>query len=301
MSTRRTLRQLGREWLVALMAYALLVAPFGCEFQGGLLDLLDPPTGNGGANGLNPNSTGLFLNSDLDDPLIAAARNSAGDAFFVYGARTGGGGIARIDSVVAQTAAGERSFITFETFNVGLLSAIGVEGEVSLPVHLEGANGDYIHITYEETSASRFAATAQIYDAATGQTDTQVADVDLEAAVAAAADALSTAAGQALDVPDKPPGTEKMLNRALGPLLWAVLVVPLVILSQLMVVVMGQIVQTVFAVVVASVQMAMVAALAPLFLFSGLLSEVTLEVESGPILEVFVELPEPPLVDIIIE
>jgi len=87
MSTRDVVRQLGREWLVALLALALVIAPFGCQIQ----SIIDGGSDNTDGNGLDTQTAGLFLNEDTSDPLIVAGRNADGDAFYVYGTRTPAG------------------------------------------------------------------------------------------------------------------------------------------------------------------------------------------------------------------
>jgi len=284
MSTRQTLHTLRREWLVAICSYALLVAPFGCEFSS---EILNPGGTTDGGSSLTTNSAGLFLNDDVDDDLMVAGRNADGDAFFVFGTRSANGGIGEVDAIVVETAGGERSLITFE---------------FGRPVHLENSDGSYVHIRYDEVSAERLTATALVYDAVTQVTETVNADIDLQKAAADVAQTIENLTGIEVTLPEEPDtSTAKLQQRAVGPLLMALAVVPLVLLSQFMVVIMGQVMEAIFVAVSAAVEAAVIAAFTPLFMFASLMTEVTTVVEETPLLEIFVELPEFPVIDIVIE
>ncbi len=278
MNLRQTLRQLRREWLVGLLSYALVVAPFGCEFQ---LDLLG---GDGtGDSDLTTSSAGFFLNQDTSDALLAAGRNAAGDAFFVYGTHTASGGIGEVESILIQTAAGASSFIMFES---------------GRPVHLEDPNGNYVHIKYDEISTARLAVTADVHDAAAGTTETQSVEVDLTLAAAQVAQAVSELTGQTLEVPAVSADASKVQHRALGGLLYTILVLPMVLLTEMMILIMGQVMQAIFLAVTVALQAVVLAAFAPLFLFAALFNDVAVTVELVPLLDIFIELPSPPEIDI---
>ena len=278
MSLRHTLRQVGREWLVALAAYALLVAPFGCQFQAALL--------GDNTDGLNTQSAGLFLNTDTSDPLIVAGRNVAGDAFFVYGTRQSNGAVGDVDSILLEMATGEHALIAFE---------------LGRPVYLQGPDGSFVRITYEEVSAERLAATAEVYDAQSGTTQTVSADVDLQETAQQVAMAVRQITGQSLQVPTVSlVETAKSQNRALNPLLQILVVLPMVLLTQALIVSMGQVMNVVFQAVTVAFQVAVVAAFWPLFTFAALLGEVSVRVETVPLLDIFIELPAPPVIDIVI-
>lgn len=275
------MRQAAREWLVALSAYALLVAPFGCELQSGLIN---GPTGGG--NNLNTSSAGLFLNEDTTDPLIVAGRNASGDAFYVFGTRQNNGAVGEVNSILLKMADGREALIVFE---------------LGRPVYLEGPDGSYIKIVYTEVSAQRLTAAVTIYDAGTRTTQTENVEVDLQRTAEQVAQFVEELTGQKLDVPVAPPATTaKWEQRALGPLLRALVVIPMIVLTQMLVVIVGQIMAEVFVAVTKAMQVAVVAACAPLFMFAGLLGEVTVEVSAVPLVDIFVELPSPPVIDIVI-
>ncbi len=281
MTMRLIRRRLAREWLVALLSYALLVAPFGCQFAADLGD---------GGDDLTTKSAGLFLNSDVFSPLLIAGRNAAGDAFFVYGSRALNGGIREVESLRVRTAAGEDSFIVFE------------QGR---PVHAEGADGSYVTITYDEVSAERLKGSALAYDATTGQTQTFPIDVDLRETAAQVAENVATLTGQTLQVPEVPADTGKALQSALritvDSSLFTLMVLPLVLMVDLCVVVMGQVLAAMFVAVAAVTKAALLVAFAPLFLVAALLGEVLVRVEYVPLWSVFVSLPEAPRVNITID
>lgn len=286
MAAHQIRRRVAREWLVALSAYALLVAPFGCQLQDGLLDLDDLLTSD-----LNTSSAGLFINSDTSSSLLAGGRNDAGDSFFVFGTRTSGGGIHSIDSVLVRTAAGEESFIVFEAGN---------------PVFLQGPDGSALRIVYSETSTNRLAGTATVYDAGSGTTQSVDFEVDvtqiradLLAAAEEGAATIQGLAGVNIEVPQlSGTATAKWQERSAGALLMALAVVPIVVMAQFTIAVMARVMAVVFAAVAVTLQAAVIVAFAPLLLLGGLLGDVMVRVESVPLLRVFVELPNPPHVDI---
>ena len=277
MSIRANLRSVAREWFVALCCYSLLIAPFGCQLQGSLFD-------TGGE--LNTSSAGLFINDDLDDPLLIAGRNGAGDAFFVYGTRDADGNLAEIESILVRTADGQESFITFES---------------GRPVHAQGPDGSYVHISYVEVSSSRLAATAVLYNADTGQEQSFTADVDLEQTAAEIAGLVQRVTGQELKTTElASKGLDKDGLRALRVTVYSPLftlfVVPLVTAVTLMIVVLGQILVAVYYLVVATLQAVLLSVFSPLFLVAALLSEVVLRVEFVPFTDLFIKIPPPPVV-----
>ncbi len=283
MVERQWPRQLCREWLVALASYALVVAPFGCQFQADLLG----GSGDATAAPLDAQSAGLFLNQDTASPLLVAGRNTPGDAFFVYGTHNAAGGVGEVTSILIKTADGQQSYILFES---------------GRPTHLQAADGSYVHVTYDEISTSRLAVTAKVYDAITGTTETRGVNIDLKATAAQVAQTVQDLTGQTLTVPSAPAvDTGKLQQRALGPLLSALLVIPMLLMTEVMIVIMGQVMAAVFAAVTAAMQLAVVAAFAPLFLFAGLLNDVTVRIDMVPLVDIFIELPAPPTLDIVIQ
>ncbi len=301
MATRVTLKHLGREWLVGLMSYALLVAPFGCQFQTDLLDLggdLFNPGGSSTDNQLTTSSAGLFFNSDTTSPLIVAGRSASGDAFFVYGTRTSSGGLKEVQSILVQTAAGEKSSIVFES---------------GRPAYLKGPDGSYVRIVYTEVSSTRLAATVTVHDAKAGTTETTDTEIDLAEiqadltnAADQAADSIASLSAdftdQQVEVTQLPAGaTGKWQDRGLSTLLFSFAIVPLVFVSQYMFAIMGQLMVAMFAAVAVTMQAAIVAAFMPMFLFSSLLSETLVMVQMVPLFDVFLMLPSAPTIDIVID
>lgn len=280
-NVQRALRGLGREWLVGLASYALLVAPFGCQLQSSLLG--DP---NSNTDSTSPPQTGLFLNQDTTSLLIVAGRNSAGDAFFVYGTRQSNGAVGEVQSIRVQTADGSSSFILFE---------------LGRPTHVQGPDGSYVHVTYHAVTLPHLSATAVVHDAASGINQSVDLGVDLQQTAEQVAAAVQQLTGQTLAVPDTPAiSTVKVADRAVGPLLQLLVVLPMLALSQYLIVVMGQVLEVVYAAVAIALQAVVLAAFAPLFLFAALLSDVTIHVESLPLVNVFIELPPPPHIDVVI-
>nr|HPM24192.1 hypothetical protein [Phycisphaerae bacterium] len=275
-------RQLAREWLVTLLALALVIAPFGCQIQ----SIIDGGSDNTDGDSLDTHTAGMFLNEDTSDPLMVAGRNAAGDAFYVYGARAVGGAVGEVESILIRTAAGQQALMVFE---------------LGRPVYLEGPDGSYARITYNEVSLQRLQATVVVYDAVTQTTETAEAEVDLQKTATEVAALVESVTGRTLELPTAPADTAKLSQRALGPLLQVLLVVPMLALSQLMIVIMGQMMTAVFAAVTVAFQAAVVAAFWPLFMFAALLGEVTVRVESVPLLDIFIELPPPPDIRVIIK
>lgn len=288
MTTRQVLRQIGREWLVTLLACALLIAPFGCEFQQQLVDWT-PPGSNGGngGNGFDKDSAGLFLNEDTTDDLIVAGRNDGGDAFFVFGTRQATGAVGQVESVLIRTADDHEAAI--------FLNAR------SWPTFIQGLDGSYVQITYDDSQwPRRLTVSAEVYDASADTTETvEAVTVDLQTAIDDVVASLESLTGVDVRLPTLPAnGTAKLGDRALGPLLSALLVIPMIAVAHVMVLIMGQVMAAVFEAVAIAMQAAVIAAFAPIWLFSGLLGEVVIEVESLPLLEVFVELPAAPTIDV---
>lgn len=282
MSTRKLVRQLAREWLVTLLALSLVIAPFGCQIQ----SFIDGGSDNTDGDRLDTHTAGLFLNDETGDPLMVAGRNAGGDAFYVYGTRTVAGAVGEVESILIQTAAGQEALIVFE---------------LGRPVYLAGPDGSSARITYNEVSLERLQATVVVYDAVTKTTQTTEAEVDLQKTAAEVAALVESVTGQTLEIPTAPANTAKISHRALGPLLQVLLIVPMLALSQLMIVIMGQMMTVVFEAVTVAFQAAVVAAFWPLFMFAALLGEVTIRVEPVPLLDIFIELPPPPDIRVIIE
>jgi len=195
--------------------------------------------------------------------------------------------VGEVESILIQTAAGQAALIVFE---------------LGRPVYLEGPDGSYARITYNEVSLERLRATVVVYDAVTKTSETTEAEVDLQKTAAEVAALVESVTGQTLELPTAPAvNTAKTGQRAFGPLLQVLVVLPMLAISQVMIVIMGQMMTAVFAAVTVAFQAAVLAAFWPLFMFAGLLGEVTIRVESVPLLDIFIELPPPPDIHVIIE
>jgi len=275
-----TLRGVLREWFIALCCYSLVIAPFGCQLQSSLFEDEDS------SGGLNTSSAGLFINNDSGDPLLIAGRGADGDAFFVYGTRDANGNLAEIDSIIVETAGGERSFVTFES---------------GRPVHVQGPDGSYAHISYEEVSQSRLTATAEVFNAQTGAQQTYVVDVDLDLAVDQIAALVEQATGRQLKTTSL---NKQMFDKdtlrgqrvTIFSPLFALFVVPLVAAVTVMTVVLGQILVFVYEVVVVALQTVLLVIFSPVFLIAQLLSEVVVRVEFVPLMDLFISIPPPPTI-----
>ncbi len=278
-----TWRRLGRETLVALTAYALLIAPFGCQLQTTL------PTA-GSDTPADTKRAGLFVNPDESDPLLLAGRNEAGDAFFLFGTRGPGGSIVgtNVESILLRTADGQESKIFFEQ---------------GLPTYLEGPDGSYLAIRYTETSTDRLTAHVTLVSGETGESQTFQAEVDLAAIRAnlqAGVNAAAAALGSALDLTITPPDLNalagaKMAQRSLSPVLALLVVAPLGALMIYTIYIMDKIVRaSLEQAVLAALQGSLRIAVSPLALFSTLFSETGYRVTITPLFDVFLSLPGRP-------
>ena len=178
MPTNTSWSTIGREWFWMLTCYSLVIAPFGCQLLSGRPD-------DGLGVGVGPAlETGLFINEDPDDPLLVAGQNAGGDAFFVFGTRDQSGDLEEIESISVRTADGEESFVVFES---------------GRPVHIQGPDGSYLHISYEEISPERLSANVELYDANTTEKSTYTVDIDLEQTAAEIAELVRSVTGQEME------------------------------------------------------------------------------------------------------
>lgn len=284
MNEKIKLRSIAWEWLAALACYSTIIAPFGCQLSqiGGdgldIGDIFNPPEG-----------AGLFINDDFSDALLMAGTNGSGDSFFVYGTRQDNGNLEEIESVVVQTAAGDKSFITFES---------------GRPTHAEGPDGSYVHVTYTEVSAARLAATVDFYNAQEDAVSSFPVEIDLQAAVQTIAEQVQAVTGQRLDVTeveDDGGGSPKLrLNEQVritifSPL-FAAFILPLVALVAITQIILGQILLVIYALVAVTIQAVLLTALAPLFLMASLLQVSITRVELIGIGTIFPIIPPPPFI-----
>lgn len=266
------------EWLVALCCYALLVAPFGCEFQSSLLD-----DGSDDLDGLTTSSPGLFIGDD-DGPLLMAGRGDSGDAFFVFGTRDALGNPQEIESILIEQTDGGRSFITFES---------------GRPVHAEGPDGSFVNIVYTEIGQTRLSATVEVYDAGSDSTEQHDITIDLEQTAAQISALIAQTTGRDLEVVELPEDdAAKSVQRSaririFSPLFVA-FVVPLWALVTVTTVIIGQVVVAIFELVAVAVQTALLIILSPLILISELLNDVVIRVHFVGFGRVFDRLPHAP-------
>lgn len=276
MSPRNDWRALGREWLAALLAFSILIG--GCPRNVG--------TGDGDTGGKFTHGT-MYINQETTSSVQIAGKTDAGDSYYVFGTRNAAGRLEEIQSIVIEQARGDRSFVTFES---------------GRPVHVQGPDGSYAHISYQEISSDRLAGSISLYDASTGSIESYTADIDLQETLATVANLVQQTTGQSLQVVsaagDDTIDTGKARDRSsiitIVPL-YAVMVVPLVVAVGVMTVILGQIVVAIGAVVTAAIEAVVVAAFAPLFIIGSLLQDTVLRIRVIPLTAVFT-LPEFPTI-----
>lgn len=276
---RTTLGSIAREWLAALACYSLLIAPFGCQLVGGGPDLGDVP-------GVGPDA-GLFIHDDFSDPLLVAGRNDDGDAFFVYGTRNSDGGLEEVEAIVVEQAGGERSFIAFES---------------GRPVHVEGPNGSFVHITYTEVSAERLVARVEFFNAVDEVTQTFPVEIDLRAVLQAIVSQVERVTGRELPITQveeditgggKIRHAEQVRVTVFSPL-FAIFVVPVVAIVALTQLILGQVLLAIVDGLTLAVRNVLFHALAPLFIVAALLNVSITRVQLVGIGTIFESVPPPP-------
>lgn len=308
MRVHRELRAAGREWFIALTCYSLVITPFGCQLQSAAP--LDDRLGSGGAGGTSSAAAGLFIESDWAAAHLLGGRSAEGDSFFVYGTRNAQGNLEEVESILVRTADGQESFLAFES---------------GRPVHAQGPDGSYVHVTYGEISAERVTATVELYNAATGEKQFHPVEIDLRRTAEQVAELVRSITGQELRTVSQEEAqaaagaAARSLNaggeepgppaRSLGKLsgqeqvritifspLFSFFVVPLVALVALTTVILGQILVALYAVVAAAVQAVLLVAFTPLFLIAELLGRAVVRIELVPLVRIFAHIPPPPVV-----
>lgn len=271
--------RVGREWFVALTAFSLLIAPFGCELRsgsddgGGVIDV-----------GGQASNKGLFINEDFASPLLMAARDDADNQLFVFGTRNADGDPEEIESVSIESDEGA-SFVSFES---------------GRPVHAAGPDGSYVHVDYVEVSSERLTADVELFDASTNEQQTFNVDIDLRQTAQQIVQAIRDVTGFEVKAPEAP-GTGKLLTAdsvrvTIFSPLYVAFVLPFVALITFMTVVLGQILNAIFTAVAILVQTALLVALSPLFILGELLDDVVLNVRLITISDLFSLIPDPPLI-----
>ena len=282
MSARILLRQIAWDWLAGLACFALLIAPLGCQLQTGTFDL----SGLLGSNGSTAAGAGLFINEG-DGPLLIAGRADAG-AFFVFGTRDAGGNPAEIESILVQAADGSESFVAFES---------------GRPVHIQGPDGSYAHIQYDEVSTSRLAATVELFDAAAQSTETYTAQIDLQQTAEQIADLVRDATGVELKtttlraLSGEKSGQREVRITIFSPL-FALFVIPLAAVIAATTVILGQVLVLMLEAVVATREVVLLAVFSPLFLIAELFNQAAIRIEFLPLSAVFEVLPNGPIITV---
>jgi hypothetical protein len=271
--------RIGREWLIALLSYALVVAPFGCQFQAEML----APDNAAQAPGFD--SAGMFINEDLASDLMVAGRDASGAAFFVYGTRLADGGIGEVDAVLVRGAAGAESFLTFE------------QGR---PVHAEGPDGSYLQIEYTDVAPLRLAARVTVFDAGRGDAIVQTVEIDLTQTVEQAAATLAQVTGERVPTPTAK-GVQvaadsgaKADARALGPVVTLLAALAVVAVGSVTVLTLGQVAGGLADVLGAAFTATMLIALSPVILLTKLIENLRGRAQAAPLIEIFIELPRRP-------
>ncbi len=289
MRWNRLLRETGRDALACLLAASLIVAPVGCQFVGGLDEL------NGGGSVVDdtPPATGLFINEDRADPLAAAARVQDAGNVYVYADRGEAGNFEQLNSIIIETPDGGQSYIQFEA---------------GWPVRVEGADGSYAAIRYDETSFERLAGEVTLYNASDDTTQSYSFEVNPQQAVEEVAAAIEEATGERLEIFDAlAAGQARGLNQAsaldkasgrsavevtiFSPL-FTLFVAPFVLAVGLAVAVVGQVMLVVLRAAAAVAQAWILIIFSPIFLIGALLNDASVDIEVRPLWTIF---DDPPL------
>jgi hypothetical protein len=284
MRSRTILRQTAREWFCGLMCLSLVLAPMaGCPNNAG-------DGGGGEGDGVdNKTATGLYINSDNNAEAIVGARGQDGAVFFVYGTRGPNGGLGQIDSIAVTTADSKNAFVAFES---------------GRPVHAEGPDGSYVHISYSNVTALSLDASIALFDASTGGTTNYQTSIDLRQTAADVATLVQERTGLAITPVSVVDGgtiqTGKTLDRASVRItilpLYAIVVLPLAAAVYAMTVILGQVLYAVFAVVAQVVQVLLLIILSPIFLIAQIFSGAVIRVRPATLDEIFDSVPYPPTV-----
>ncbi len=276
--------------------YAVALAPIGCviELDGssGAPATVFPGNGGGSAEApSDPNAVvaGLFINSDVADPLVIAGRGPTGEAIFVYGARgSTSGALEQLDAIVVQDRNGATAFLSFEN---------------GWPVHLQGFDGGYTHIVYEDPVPPQLSATVEFYNAATNEIARQTIEIDLEQTAAEVAAAVERATGLQLDPPTEADLAAKEVQAAQGAVtvtspLFTLVLAPFLFVFNLATVIVGQVINAMVDFVEATLRAQLLLAFGPLFLASEILGGGLSNVRSSLLQIEFVDPPARPAISL---
>lgn len=274
-----------RQWLVTVLAYGLALAPVGCVIPGlpgGPIDFGDL-IGGGGNDGddVNTSTAGFFVNDNVAEKLIAAARSSSRNAFFVYGDRAANGEIIHIDSILVQQADGREGYIAFEN---------------GRPVRMQAPDGSYVQVTYTTVTDTRFDATVELFDATSNDSEGFNVLIDLNQTIEQVANAFEQLTGERLPIENLTPdnANAKEANRSqLATIAIAAVVGLLIGLSTQF---LGQVLQGIYDTVTLVAQAALVSFFGPLIWISEIMSNTANRVNDAPIRRAFDSTPEPPVV-----
>ncbi len=272
--TSRGWTQFGREFLTIAVTTSLFIGPTGCQLRA-------LPNGGGSGSTDLKTLTGLFINDSGDDGLLMAARGDNGDQFFVYGTRNAANGIEEIEQIVVKTDDGE-SFVTFER---------------GRPVHAQGPQGSYLHITYESVGLVQLRARVDLFSVDAQSVESFTVDIDLERTANEIADRVREITGTDVPVTTTAAvatgkGLEQTRVTIFSPF-FAGFIAPFVLLINLMTVIIGQIVNILADAIAAIAYAVMLVVLTPFFAIAELLNNTIVNIQLVPLFDVFAVLPPP--------
>lgn len=279
MHSRASRTQLAREWFCGLTCLSIILAPMaGCPRNASSDDDGDD----------SKSAPGLYINKDNSADAIVGARAADGGVFFVFGARGSNGGLARVDSMAVTTPDGEDAFVSFES---------------GRPVHAQGPDGSYLHITYSNVTPTALDADIALFDASTKTTTSYQASIDLEQTITEIAALVQQRTGLDITpvsvIDSTTVQTGKTDSRSLSivmlPLI-AIVVIPLAAAIFGMSSILGQVLNAVFSVVAAAIQVVLLVILSPIFLIAEIFSGAVVSVRFLTLDEIFDFVPYPPVV-----
>lgn len=273
----QTWTQYGRDLLTVAVTAVLLIGPAGCRLQS-----------VGGSDGFSPGDltslAGFYIDSDARDGAILAARNDAGDSFFVFGTRDVDGAIEQVEQILVRTADGQESFIAFDS---------------GRPIFAQGPDGSYLNVLYDQVEPTRLMARVELFNAADRSVQTFPVEIDLQQAASAIAQRIRELTGRDVPVTEV---TDSGVASKSGPAqvrvtifspLFAAVVVPFVLLVNAMTVIVGQILSVLSAIVTTVVYSVLLVVLTPFFAITQLLSDAIVRIQLVPLGDVFSTIPPP--------
>lgn len=267
------------EWTAGFAALSVMLAPIaGCP--GGIGDTIGDVIGSVAKGS-------FYLSNSKGQGLAAAAKTDDGAGFFVYGVTDESGGIEEVQSIVVRDRNGDESFVTFES---------------GRPVHAQGADGSYVHATYETVTDTSLSGTIEYYDAERGEKTVEPFQVDLTQSASSLANTVRQLTGRTVEVTDVPTAKSRAASQVrvtvLSPL-FALFIIPFVAIVYVMTIVLSVFLIVLYAVIyaIAAVLVAtLYIAFAPLFLIGAILGDAMLNIRVTPIDLHFSSIPDPPVV-----